>query len=301
MRVAGDRVIGIDVGGTKILGAVVAADGSLGARREVRTDRSSAEGLLETIARVAEELLRGERRAPVGIGLPSRVDQRSGRVAASVNIPFNDVDVRGWMSERLGKPVAIDNDANAAAIAEWRVGAGKGVDDMVMLTLGTGVGGGLILNGRPFRGATGVGAELGHVVIDFDGPECPCGGHGHLEIYASGLAADAAARKLIGPDADGRDLVARARQGDAGPREALAEIGRRLGAGILGIVNVFDPDLVVIGGGFAAAGSLLLDPARAVVEREALVPSRTRVRIVRAQLGPDAGVIGAGLIGLEAA
>ncbi len=294
-------MIGVDVGGTKILGGIVDEEGSLEAAHELHTDSSSQEALLDEIDSLVEELLRKERRAAaLGFGFPSRIDQRSGRLVASVNIPFKDLDVRTRMSERFGLPVAIDNDGNVAAIAEWQVGAGGRVDDMVMLTIGTGVGGGLILGGKPYRGATGVGAELGHMVIDFDGLECRCGGRGHLESYVSGRVADTVAKQLLGPDADARELVRRARQGEAGPRDAVAEIGRRLGDGLVTLVNVFDPDLIVIGGGFVAAGSLLLEPARAVVARDALVPARDRVQIVQARLGAHAGVIGAGLIAFEA-
>jgi glucokinase len=169
-----------------------------------------------------------------------------------------------------------------------------------MLTLGTGVGGGLILDGRPYRGATGSGAELGHIVIDPDGPPCGCGGHGHLESYASGKAADGVAREVLGQGSDARDLVEQARAGEAAAVEALAGIGRRLGAGIASLVNVFEPELVVIGGGFGAAGELLLRSAREVVAVEGLTPARDTVRIVQAELGVDAGVIGAGMLGFEA-
>jgi len=301
MRVAADRVIGLDVGGTKILGAVVDAKGGLHATQEVATVSTSRDALLAQLETVVEKLLGHERRAAaLGFGFPSRIDQRTGVLVASVNVPFENIDVRRMLAERFGLPVFVDNDGNVAAIAEWRVGAGRGVDDIVMLTLGTGVGGGLILGGRPYRGATGVGGELGHMVVELDGLECPCGGHGHLEMYASGRAADRVARELLGPEADGRELVRRARQGEAGPRDAIATIGRHLGAGLVTIVNVFDPDLIVIGGGFSEAGSLLVDPARAYVEREALYPARDRVRIVPAQLGLRAGVIGAGMIAFEA-
>ena len=289
------------MGGTKTLGAVVDAEGRLHATREIPTVTTSAEALFEALVSVVEELLRHEKKAgALGFGFPSRVDQRTGVLVASVNIPFENFDVRDPLSDRFGLPVGVDNDGNAAAIAEWSSGAGRAVDDMVMLTIGTGVGGGLILGGRPYRGATGVGAELGHMVIEFDGVECPCGGRGHLESYASGRAADGVARELLGPGADARELVRRARQGEAGSRDAMASIGRYLGAGLVTIVNVFDPDLIVIGGGFSQAGSLLLDPARTVVEREALYPARDRVRVVPAQLGPRAGVIGAGMIAFEA-
>jgi len=174
---------------------------------------------------------------------------------------------------------------------------------MVMLTLGTGVGGGLILDGRPYRGSIGAGAELGHMVIDYDGPPCQgsCRGHGHLEVLASGTAATAAANDVLGGHAAARDLVERARTGDASARGALAEIGRRLGAGLVTIVNVFDPELIVVGGGFAAgAGDLVLEPAREVAVAESLSPLNELLRIVPSELGPEAGLVGAGLVAFEA-
>jgi glucokinase len=170
-----------------------------------------------------------------------------------------------------------------------------------MLTLGTGVGGGLILDGKPYRGATGTGAELGHIVIGIDGPPCGCGGHGHLESFASGRVSDRAARELYGNGSDGHELVSRAHGGEAAAVEALAEIGRMLGAGIASFVNTFEPEIVVVGGGFGfSAGELLLGPAREVVAREGLAPARDTVRIVPAELGFFAGVIGAGMIAFEA-
>jgi glucokinase len=205
------------------------------------------------------------------------------------------------MQERHGLPVGIDNDGNAAAIGEWTAGAARGASYVVMLTLGTGVGGGLILGGRPYRGATGSGAELGHIVIGLDGPPCGCGGHGHLESYAAGRVADQTARELYGDGSNGSELVAKAHDGEREAVEALAEIGRSLGAGIASFVNVFEPELVVVGGGFgSAAGELLLGPAREVLAREGLEPARDTVRIVPAELGFYAGVIGAGMIAFEA-
>ena len=294
------RVIGVDVGGTKTLGAVVTRAGAIGVRLERATEASSKEALLGSLDGLIEDL-RGEADvAGLGIGIPSRIDQRRGRSIAAVNLPLDGVDLRDRMREKHGLPVGIDNDANAAAIAEWKAGAARGADNVVMLTLGTGVGGGLIVDGRPFRGATGSGAELGHIVIDVDGPPCPCGGNGHLESYACGPAADRVARELFGAESDAEDLVERARSGDGVAVEALGEIGRRLGAGIATLENVFEPELVVIGGGFGAAGELLLASAREVVAREGLEPGRDAVRIVEAELGVDAGVIGAAMIGFEA-
>jgi glucokinase len=293
-------VIGVDVGGTKTLAAVIAPDGAIEARQERPTEVSSTEALFAELDDAVEALRAGREVAALGFGIPSRIDQRAGRAIASVNLPLQDVDFRDRMAERHGLPVAIDNDANAAAVAEWRAGAARGAQHVVMLTLGTGVGGGLILDGKPYRGATGGGAELGHVVVEYDGPLCPCGGRGHLESFVSGKAADAVARGLYGPGSDARELVRRGSAGESDAVAALAGIGKRLGAGIASFLNAFEPELVVIGGGFGGAFELLLAPAREVISRDALPPTGDTVRIVEAELGVEAGVIGAGLIAYEA-
>jgi len=295
-------VIGVDVGGTKVLAAVVSHDGSLRARLERPTEVSSEQALLTMLDGVVEELRAGEPDvAAIGFGLPSRIDQRRGRAVASVNVPLADVDFRDRMRERHGLPVGIDNDANAATIAEWRAGAARGAQHVVMLTLGTGVGGGLIMDGTPYRGATGSGAELGHIVLELDGPPCRCGGRGHLESFATGIAADRVARERLGPESNAHDLVLRGRAGEPEAVEALAGIGRYVGAAIASFVNALEPELIVIGGGFGeAAGELLLGSAREVLAQDGLSPGRENVRILGAQLGTDAGVIGAGMVAFEA-
>ncbi len=291
------HVIGVDVGGTKILAGVVGRDGSVLGRHEVETPTGSQDALLDALVEAVQAL--GTRDAgAAGFGLPSRIDQRTGTALGSVNIPLADLRFRDVMSERLGLPVAIDNDANVAALAEWKLGAGRGTTDLVMLTLGTGVGGGLVLGGVPYRGW----AELGHVVVVAGGEPCQgtCTGHGHLEAVASGTAADRAAQELWGGDAGAEQLVERAKAGDDGARAALAELGRLLGAGIGSFVNMFGVELVVIGGGFGVgAGELLLVPALEAARREALSPASQRLRLVEAELGADAGLIGAGLLALE--
>lgn len=292
-------MIGVDVGGTKMNAALVHEDGRIEDPLTRKTKQGSQEEFLTDLEELIEEL-RDDRTAALGLGLPSTIDQRAGRVVSSVNIPLEDLDIRARMAERFGLPVAVDNDANAAAIAEWKVGAGRGVDNMVMLTLGTGIGGGLILDGKPFRGATGAGAELGHLVLQYGGPECACGGTGHFETVASGQAADAAAKELLGGASTGAELVVAAGGGDEPAVEALAQIGRRLGAGIASLINIFEPELVVIGGGFGQAGELLIVPAQEVIAREALLPGRDTVRIVPAELGPRAGLVGAGFVAYEA-
>jgi glucokinase len=296
------RVIGVDVGGTKTLAAVIAPDGTVEEQALQPTDVSSQDALLAGLDAIVDELRADRDVAALGFGIPSRVDQRVGRAVASVNIPLHGVDFRDRMHERHGLPVAIDNDANAAAIGEWRAGAAKGATFVVMLTLGTGVGGGVVLDGRPFRGTTGVGAELGHIVIEADGGlPCGCGGRGHLEAYASGGAADRAARELYGEGSSGKELVENAHGGDSRAVEALAAIGRSLGAGIASFVNIFEPEVVVVGGGFgSAAGELVLGPAREVLAVDGLEPARDTVKLVQTQLGYQAGVIGAGMIAFEA-
>ena len=298
---ADQRTIGVDVGGTKIAAGVVDREGKISRRLERPTPTESQEELLAALDEMVEELL-GENVVALGFGLPSTIDQRSGRAISSVHIPLADLDFRDRMSERFLRPVGIDNDANAATLAEWRIGAGRGAKYMVMLTLGTGVGGGLVLDGRLYRGAVGAAAELGHMVLMYGGEPCggACDGHGHFELYASGRAADRAAVEILGEGSTAHDLVEAARKGNDAALEAMHELGRRLGAGIGTLVNVFDPELVVLGGGFSVALDLMLDSAREVVAQEALPPGRNLVRIVPAELGPDAGLIGAGLVGLEA-
>ena len=275
---------------------LVDAEGTLTHRRERPSDLSSTERLLEELVGAVEEL-RGEGAAAVGFGLPSRIDQERGRVDASVNIPLEGVDFRDSMEERLGLPVAMENDGNAAALGEFHAGAGRGARTLVMLTLGTGCGGGVVIDGRLLRD----GGELGHVVIDYDGIPCQgtCTGRGHLEGYVSGTAATKLAQAAFGPAVDAHRLVRLAAEGDQTAVEILDGIGRRLGAAIGSFVNIFRPEIVVIGGGFSAAGDFILEPAREIMRREALPPARDRARIVRAELGTAAGVIGAGLVAFE--
>jgi glucokinase len=297
------HAIGVDLGGTKILAGVVARDGSVVRRHERATPQDSQEHVVAEMEAAVAELL-DESVTAVGFGVPSPIDQARGVVVQCVNVPLVHAPLRDWMQERFGIPVGLDNDANAAAIGEWRAGAGRGRDDVVMITLGTGVGGGVISAGRPFRGWNGAGVELGHVVIVHDGRPCQgaCTGRGHLEAYVSGTAVTAAARETFGPSADAHRLVRLANEGDAQAQELLAEAGRYLGSGIGSFVNVFGPQLVVLGGGFGvAAYGYLLEAAEEVIRREALEPMRSTVRLVKAELGTAAGLIGAAFVGFEAA
>jgi glucokinase len=290
------RVVGVDVGGTKILAGVVDAEGEVQNRHERLTELESQERLIEELGSAVEDVLDDSIEA-VGFGLPSRIDQQAGRVDGSVNIPLADVPLRELMTKRFGLPVAIENDGNAAALAEHRVGAGRDARTMVMLTLGTGVGGGVVIDDKLLR----EGGELGHTVLVYDGIPCQgtCTGRGHLEGYVSGTAATKLAQEAFGPAVDAHRLVRLAAEGDATAVEILDGIGRKLGAAIGSFVNVFRPQIVVIGGGFASAGDFLLEPAREIMRREALPPARDDLEIVRAELGTAAGVIGAALVAYD--
>jgi len=295
------HAIGIDLGGTKILAGVVARDGKILRRHERMTPPTQDELLQELDAAI--EAVMDDSVDAIGMGIPAPIDQRSGRVFPAVNTPLGDVDLRDRMRDRFGIPVGVDNDGNAAGIGEWRAGAARGANDVVMLTLGTGVGGGLILGGSPFRGSTGAGVELGHIVIVHDGRPCQgrCTGHGHLEAYVTGVAATAAAQDAFGPAADAHRLVRLANEGDERARAILAEIGGYLGSGLGTFANIFEPELIVIGGGFGvAAWEHLIPAAEEVLQREALEPMRDEVRVARAELGTAAGLIGAAFVAYEA-
>src|SRR5712691_6631251 len=291
--VSAQSVIGVDLGGTKILAGRIGPDGAVDVRREHPTPVASQQELLAGLDAAVEEVLDGSVVA-LGFGVPSRVDQATGRVAGSVNIPLEELDFRDRMVERFGLPVGIENDANAAALAEHRAGAGRGSRNMVMITLGTGCGGGIVLDGRLYRGW----AEVGHMVIEYDGLPCQgtCTGRGHLEPYVTGVAATLLAQAAFGPAADSHRLVRLANEGDATAIELLAGIGRRLGAGIASLANLFNPEIVVIGGGFSVAFDFLLEPAREVLRRDALAPAGETIRLVRAELGTAAGLIGAAFV-----
>ena len=293
---AQERVIGVDLGGTKILAGLIGPDGDLGRRREWPTPTDSQESLLAALDAAVDDL-REAGVVALGFSIPSVIDQRAGRALSSVNVPLHDLEFRARMEARFDLPVGLDNDANAAAFAEWRVGAGAGSATMVMLTLGTGVGGGFVLDGHLYRGW----AEAGHMVVVHDGKPCACGGRGHVESYCTGVAAGEAAQEVFGPAADAHRLVRLANEGDEQAVEILAGIGRILGSAIGSLVNLFDAERVVIGGGFGTAAFDHLSKAAVKAAcREALPPADESLSIAKAELGTAAGVIGAGLIGFEA-
>jgi len=311
------RVIGVDMGGTKLLAGAV--DGGLGIHHRVQRTVAGLDSaaLLDTAQSAVKEVLDagGSDVAAVGFGIPSLIDRRSDTSVVAVNLELADVPFADVMTERLGLPVFVDNDANLAALAEHRAGSAQGASEVVLLTLGTGIGGGLILGNRLYRGAVGAAAELGHMVIEVDGPHCQgnCPNRGCIESLASGTALAREARRLADerPEsalgralADGRELAGPlvtelAHDGDAAALEVLTLIGSRLGVAIANLVNIFNPEVVVVGGGVIGAGELLLGPARAEMEARALPPSRDLVRIVAAHFGVEAGMVGAAMLALD--
>jgi glucokinase len=246
--------------------------------------------------------------AAVGLGIPATIDHDRGIAISAVNLPIDNLPIRELVGERTGLPIFVDNDANVAALAEHLYGAARGADNAVMLTIGTGIGGGLILGGEVYRGASGAAAELGHVVIAMDGLPCQgnCPGHGCVETYASGTAlgreARAAAERepesalgrlaAAGERVDGKAVTEAALAGDPASVAVFDLVGSRLGVALTSFANIFEPEVFVIGGGVIAAGDLLLEPARRELRARALPPMRD-TPVVAAELGADAGMIGA--------
>ena len=311
---ASRRVIGVDVGGTKLLAGVVDARFGVHHRAQrsvVGLDQSALLDMAVDAVREARDAAGGEV-AAIGFGIPCLIDQRTGTAVIAVNLSLADIPFRDVMAERLGLPVFVDNDGNVTALAEHQAGAARGAREAVILTIGTGIGAGLILRGELYRGSIGAGAELGHMVIDMDGPRCQgnCPNYGCVEALASGTALVREATRLArerprsglgralaaGRDPSGPLVTELAHDGDAVAIEALTLIGARLGVAIASLVNIFNPEIVVVGGGVIAAGELLLAPARAVVAARALPPSRDVVRIVAARFGVEAGMVGAAVL-----
>lgn len=301
-------IVAVDLGGTNVRFALVSSGGKVLARRQGRTDSHEGparalERILDGIAAVIEEASRGA--AGIGIGAPGPVDARRGILLTSPNMPgWRNVRLKAAVEKRFGLPCTVANDANCAGLGEHWVGAGKGVANMLHYTLGTGIGGAAIVDGRLLEGAELLGGELGHVTIVPDGLVCGCGNRGCVEAYvsASGIVARTKARLTQGAPSSLRGhadaLTPRAVQqaateGDELAREIIEETGRYLGIAVASMVNVFNPSVVSFSGGVARWGRMLFEPLRAEVKRRAFRALTKRVRIVRSRLGDNAGLIGA--------
>lgn len=308
------ETVGVDVGGTKVSVARL-RDGELSKPVLKPTEKAGSSELMDEIAEAVEQV-RTPETAAVGLGIPSVIDFETGRARTSVNVPFEDVPIRDVLGERLGTPVFVDNDATLAALAEAWDGERISVGSLVMFTIGTGVGGGLVIGGRIYRGATGAASEIGHSLIGLDltdgapapSPEFPQ--RGSLESLAAGTALDrlaaaaaerepdsALGRKLAaGEHVSGPDAVEAALAGDRVATATVRVLGERLGVAIAGAINTLDPEEVAIGGGVSAAGNLLLEPAKRVAAGYILPGVGTRTVIRLARRGPEAGVLGAALL-----
>lgn len=281
--------VGIDLGGTKLAAGLVDEAGAVlaTARRETP---DGPDAVVDAIVELLEELGSAARGAPVGIGAAGFVDAAREQVLFAPNLRWAEVPLAAQVADRLQTPVVLENDANAAAWAESRFGAGAGVDSLVLVTVGTGIGGGIVLNGALVRGGFGIAGEFGHLPLVADGRPCNCGQHGCWEQYASGSALTRAARDQL----PGVDIVAALRAGDPAAIALLAEVGHWLGAGIAAVAAVLDPAVVLVGGGVVANGDLLLDPARAEFRRRLpAAEHRPVATILPARLGNEAGMVGA--------
>jgi glucokinase len=307
---SGPETVGVDLGGTKILVGVVDSERRIHYEDREPSAGQSQEQLLDSLEREVREAIEARpEAAAAGLGIPCTIDRERGLAIMAVNLPIRDAPVRDEMRKRLGIPVFIDNDANMATLAEHRFGAARGTRDAVMLTIGTGIGGGVIIDGQLYRGSNGAASEPGHMVVDYDGPRCQgnCPNRGCLEALASGtaIAREGGAAAEQEPDSalgraqvegraiDGKAVIEAAIGGDAVASRVVEATGRRLGAGLSGLANIFEPEVIVLGGGvMASASELLLAPARAELAARALSPMN-ETRVVAAELGPEAGMIGA--------
>jgi glucokinase len=313
-------VIGVDLGGTKLLAGAVDPELNVHHRATRPARGADHHAVIATVVSAVGEVrdaIEGGSGSvgAVGIGIPCLIDQRRGISVTSTHLPLVGVPFRDLVAEQLGLPVYVDNDANAAMLAEWRFGAARGARDAALLTIGTGIGGGLVIGGALQRGSQGAGAELGHMVVQADGPPCNgnCPNRGCLEALVSGTALAREAQRIAaqrprsglgralaaGREISGPLVTELAHDGDAAAIDAVAAIGRWLGVGIANLVNMLNPDVVVIGGGVVAAGELLLAPAREVVMERALSPSKEHVRIVAARFGAESGMLGAATLALD--
>lgn len=309
----GRAAIGLDVGGTKVAGLLVDERGEVLARGSSETPANDAEATMKTLLQVAEELRSSGQPAAIGIGAAGMVDFAAGTMRWAPNLAWREVPIRDRVSEQFGLPCVVDNDANAAAWGEHRFGASRGYRHALMVTVGTGIGGGIVADGALYRGAHGFAAEIGHVIVEPGGPECGCGNRGCWEQVASGHALDRLGRLAVetrpdsliatlagNGDITGRHVAEAAMQGDPTAMSIFAQVGQRLGEGIAGLVNILDPEAIVVGGGVAEVGDLLLTPARRAFLASVEAPDhRPEVPLLPAALGNDAGAVGAAALALE--
>lgn len=296
-------IVGIDLGGTNLKAALLDERCRIRHRQTLSTARfPGQQGLIDAIVELVHSLCRAhhiplKQVKGVGIGVPGPVDTAKGVVHFFPNIPgWKNVTLRDILSKKLGADVFLDNDANVMALAEFKQGAAAGSRNAVCLTLGTGVGGGMIIEGRLYRGSTFAAGEIGHMPLNENGPDCGCGGSGCLETYVGNKRILARAAKLFKRQISLEELSGLAHKGNRKALRVWEEVGEKLGVVLAGVINLINPDCIVIGGGVANAGSVLFGPVRETVLLRAMLPQAKKVKIVKAKLGSDAGLIGAGLL-----
>ena len=313
---AARRAIGVDVGGTKTEALRVSDTGEVEARSRLPTPARDQAATLETIGQAIEDVLTDDV-AAVGIGAAGLVDEPTGVLLSAPNIAWRNVPLRERIERRFERPVTVDNDATAAAWAEHLLGAGRGFRHLLFVGVGTGIGGGIVIDGRLIRGAHGLAGEIGHIIVEPRGPVCGCGNQGCWEQVAGGHAIARAGASAVLEDpgsaiaklaqgdpahATGEVVARAAADGDPAAVAIIAQVGHRLGEGIAGLVNVLDPEAVVVGGGVSELGAPLLDPIRErFLQAVEFADVRPEVPIVAAALGNDAGAIGAAMLALGAA
>ena len=308
--------VGIDVGGTRIAAGLVERKGRTIKEAKVLTPKGGPFAVVDAIIELVDEVSAGvhpSEIAGIGVGLPAQIDFMRQSVEFCTNLPLAGVDVRALIMSRVRQQATIDNDGNLAAFGEFRYGAAKGMRDFLMITLGTGVGGGMFVAGEPYRGARGLGGEVGHMVLQMDGPLCPCGGRGHIESYLGRPAIAAMGRELAksfkgraileqaGGDIEtvtAEDVIKAALLGDEPATSLLMDSGVILGRALSGLVNLLNPQMIVVGGGIGEACGFLVERAAEVIAEESLA-GRRDVRVVQAELGNDAGLLGAAALAFD--
>lgn len=290
--------IGVDVGGTTVKGALVDLEGSVAERIEVATDTAGATSTtVEVVRRLhGSATASSEGVAAVGVGAAGFIDAASGTVTFSPNITYDDPKLADAVRREVDLPVVVDNDANAAAWGERAFGAARGLDHVAVITVGTGIGSGMIVDGRLLRGSTGAGAEFGHMVIIVDGEPCTCGLKGCLERYASGSAI---ARMAGGEGITAEQVAGAAHAGDRDALSVMRSAGEALGVGMCNLVNLLDPDAIVLAGSVVGAGEPFLGPARTTLDSLLAAQRRRPMRCIEAALGQDAGIVGAAALAMD--
>jgi glucokinase len=315
--------LAVDIGGTKILTALVRDDGMVVARARVETPGRGVEPVLSAVTGTVEDVMRRssaarEQVVAVGVGAPGPMDPETGVVFDPPNMDgWHDVPLGALLTERLGMRAFIENDANAAAVGEWWMGAGRGVSDLIYVTVSTGIGGGIIIGNRLLHGISGTAGEVGHMTIDVRGPPCPCGrGNGHLEALASGTAIARMAREAVAagrrsallelaggrPEAITASMVERAaREGDEVAAAVFDRAAASLGVGMANLINILNPQRIIIGGGVSKAGEMLFDPVRRIARARSFERPGGDAEIVPAALGEDVGAVGAAAVAFQRA